>query len=98
MYPNEPSQAWIDNDAFASGPSGKSRGVAALLALFLGAFGIQYFYIGKPVAGIVSILVYWCTCGVLGIFFLIQAIMMFCMTNEDFERKFVTTTSSFPLL
>lgn len=35
------------NDVFSPGPSGKSRGVAALLAIFLGSLGIQYFYRGK---------------------------------------------------
>ena len=44
-YP-QPSQAWLNNDAFASSPNGKMRGVAALLAIFLGSIGIQYFYLG----------------------------------------------------
>ncbi len=30
------------NDVFSPGPSGKSRGVAALLAIFLGSLGIQF--------------------------------------------------------
>lgn len=95
---NDPAlQGWYNNDAFASGPNGKSRGVAALLALFLGSFGVQYFYVGKPIAGIIMILLVWCTCGIGGILCTIQAIMLFVMNNQDFERKFVTSTSTFPL-
>ena len=39
-------QPYRSNDVFAEGPSGKSRGIAALLAIFLGAFGIHY--LAKP--------------------------------------------------
>lgn len=35
------------NNLFDCGPEGKSRGVTALLAIFLGGLGIQYFYLGK---------------------------------------------------
>lgn len=38
------------DSVFSPGPSGKSRGVAALLAIFLGSLGIQYFYLGKNTA------------------------------------------------
>lgn len=92
-----PNNAWAANDAFADGPEGKSRGIAALLALLLGGLGIHYFYLGKPVGGIVYILLTIISCGCLGaILGLIQAILMFCMTNEEFRRRYVTTTSSFP--
>lgn len=102
----QPSQQWLNNDAFASGPYGKSRGVAALLALFLGYLGVHYFYCGKAGAGVTFLLVNLIlgplTCGIFtsifAIFTLIQAILMFCMTNEDFERKYVgPESSSFPL-
>ena len=33
-----------NGDIFTPGPSGKSRGVAGLLAIFLGGFGIQSDY------------------------------------------------------
>ena len=91
------NNSFYNNDPFATGPSGKSRGVCALLALFLGTLGIQYFYLGKTTAGIISIILSLCSCGIFSIFVLIQGILMFCMTNEEFERKYVYTTSSFPL-
>ncbi|MDE7237726.1 MAG: TM2 domain-containing protein, partial [Paramuribaculum sp.] len=44
-----------NGSAFDAGPSGRSRGVAGLLAIFLGSLGIQYFYLGKTQAGIIAI-------------------------------------------
>ena len=42
----------------ASGP-GKSRAVAAFLALFLGWIGIHRFYLGNTVLGIIYLLFFW---------------------------------------
>lgn len=50
--PNPPQA----NDVFATDRYGKSRGVCALLAIFLGGFGIQYFYLGKTTAGIIALI------------------------------------------
>lgn len=87
-----------DNNAFSSsGPEGKSRGVAALLAILLGYLGAQYFYLGKFSAGIIVILLGFCTCGLWQLISTIQGIMMLCMTNEEFERKYVQTPATFPL-
>jgi len=86
------------NNAFDScGPEGKSRGVAALLAILLGSIGVQYFYLGKIGGGIITILLTAVTCGIWQIVTLIQGILMFCMTNSEFRRKYVLTTSTFPL-
>lgn len=86
---------------FENGPSGKSRGVAALLAIFLGCLGIHYFYLGKNTAGIVFLLVTICSCGtigtIIGLITLIQGIIMLTMTQDDFEKKYVDSLSSFPL-
>lgn len=88
----------MTDDPFAPcGPEGKTRGVAALFAILLGALGIQYFYLGKTTAGILSILLTLVTCGLWEIVPLIQGILMFTMTNEQFRQKYVTTQSSFPL-
>lgn len=95
--PGMPSQQWLANDAFASGPGGKSRGVAALLAILLGGLGIQYFYCGKVAAGIITIVLSLVTCGIWNILTLVQGIMMFCMTNREFETKYVDNSATFPL-
>lgn len=95
QYP--PYNAWEANDAFAEGPHGKSRGIAGILAILLGGFGIHYFYLGKTTGGIVFLLLTLFTCGtVSSLLALIQGIMMLCMSNQEFERRYVTTPSSIP--
>ncbi len=88
---------------FDNGASGKSRGVAALFAFFLGSLGVQYFYVGKTGAGILTLcstLFLWWTFIVplaIGILCLIQTIMFLTMSQEDFERKMIYSTSFMPL-
>ena len=82
---------------FDEGPSGKSRGVAALLVFFLGGFGAHYFYLGKAAGGIICFLLTMVTCGFWGVILLIQTFLFLTMSQEDFERKFVYSTSTFPL-
>lgn len=86
-----------DNAFSASGPEGKSRGVAALLAILLGGLGVHYFYLGKVGAGLLTILLTIVTCSLWDIIILIQGILMFCMTNEEFERKYVQNPALFPI-
>ena len=93
-----PIDSYPSDNAFDScGPEGKSRGVAALLAILLGGLGVQYFYLNKVGAGLITIGLTLITCGLWEIVTLIQGILMFCMTNAQFRTKYVTTTSSFPL-
>lgn len=87
----------MHNDPFAECPEGKSRGVAGLLAILLGSLGIHYFYLGKTTAGILTILLSLVTCGIFATLMFIQGILLFCMNNEDFRRKYVLSPSSFPL-
>lgn len=86
-------------NVFDPGPSGKSRGVTALLALLLGWLGIHYFYVGKTVPGVVFILVSVVTCGSLtAIASLVQGVLLLTSTTEeDFENKWVNPMNSFPL-
>ncbi len=88
---------------FDNGPSGKSRGVAALLALFLGGFGVHMFYVGKTGAGVLFLL-----CSLIGwllifppflvaVVSLIQAIMLFTMSQDDFEAKYIKSNSFLPV-
>lgn len=82
---------------FDAGPSGKSRGVAALLAILLGGLGIHYFYLNKPMAGVIMIVITFVLCGIPALLAVIQGVMMLSMTQQDFENKYVYTTNSFPL-
>ena len=95
-------QAASDFDSvFANGQSGRSRGVAAILALFFGAIGLHYFYIGKTNAGILFLAASILTCGGLGlvaqIIAFVQGILFLTSTQEEFERKWVYAPESVPL-
>lgn len=92
-----PNDYYSRNNAFDEGPYGKSRGVTALLALFFGGLGVQYFYLGKVGAGIITLILTLVTCSLWQVIAFIQGILLFCMNNAEFERKFVTTNSSFPI-
>lgn len=67
-------------------PNGKNKTIAALLAFFLGAFGIQFFYLGKALPGILSVL--FCWTGIPSLIGLIHAILLFLSSEEDFVRKY----------
>ena len=86
------------DNPFNTLPSGKSRGICALLAIFLGTFGVQYFYVGKTGAGIISLVLGLCSCGIWSTICIIQGILMFVMTNEQFEQKYVFSRSFMPIL
>ena len=89
------------DSVFNNGPSGKSRGVAGLLALFLGSVGLHYFYLNKTNAGILFLVATFLSCGILGILTqiisIIQGVLFFTSTQEEFEQKWVNTPSNFPL-
>lgn len=85
---------------FDDGPSGKNRGVAGILAILLGSFGVHFFYLGKNTAGIICLLLTLFSCGVAGallyIMGLIQGILMLTMSEEEFENRYIYTLSTFP--
>lgn len=73
--PQYNSRPYDCNNPFdSSGPQGKSRGIAALLAIFLGGFGVHYFYLGKVGAGVITILLTLLTCSVWSVVTFIQGI------------------------
>lgn len=92
-YGPQPQQPGV----FDVGSSGKSRGVAGLLAILLGSLGIHYFYSGKVGGGFICIGLTIITCGCWSIISLIQGIMLLTMTQEEYERKWVNSLSTFPL-
>lgn len=56
----------------------KSKLVAGLLGIFLGAYGIHNFYLGNTKKGIIQIIVSLVTCGVGGLWGFIEGIMILC--------------------
>ena len=78
-------------------PYEKDKIVAGLLAIFLGGLGIHYFYMGKTVAGILSIVFTLVSCGIWQVVMFIQGVLMLTMTDEAFRGKYVGNDSTFPL-
>lgn len=64
----------------------KIRIVAALLAFFLGGFGIHKFYLGRIGWGIVYLLFCWTF--IPSIVAFIEFIIYLCTSDEDFARKY----------
>jgi TM2 domain-containing membrane protein YozV len=67
---------------------GKTKVVAGILALLLGAFGVHHFYLGSVVSGIITILAVFGTCGLGGVLPLIEGIMLLVMSDQDFDAKY----------
>lgn len=64
----------------------KSKMVAGLLGLFLGAYGIHNFYLGNTKKGIIQIVVTIVTCGIGGLWGFIEGIMILCgKVTTDFN-------------
>lgn len=71
--------------------------LCGILAIVIGGLGVQYFVLGRVGAGFLTILLTLITCGLWEILMLIQGIMMLCMSDEDFKRKYIDSTSALPL-
>lgn len=77
--------------------SDKDKTVAGILAILIGGLGIQYFYCGKVAGGLITILLSAVTCGLWSVLMLVQGILMLTMTQAEFDRKYVYSTSTLPL-
>ncbi|MBX3158894.1 MAG: TM2 domain-containing protein [Deltaproteobacteria bacterium] len=67
-------------------PSSKSKIAAALLAFFLGGFGIHKFYLGRMAAGVLYFLFCWTLIPSVIAFF--EFIILLSMSDEQFDRRF----------
>lgn len=77
--------------------SKKDKTTAGILALLLGGLGVQYFYLGKVGAGLITILLSIVTCGIWEVLTFVQGILMLTMSQEQFDRKYVFTDKFLPL-
>lgn len=66
--------------------SGRSRIVAALLAFFLGGFGIHRFYLGRGGSGILYLIFFWTFIPAILAFF--EFIRLLLMSEDEFARKY----------
>lgn len=80
-----------------TGQENSRRIVCGVLAIVIGGLGLQYFIIGKTTAGLLTILLTLVTCGLWELITLIQGILMLCMSDAEFQRKYVNSPSTFPV-
>lgn len=74
-------------DPYGNPVSDKSKMAAGLLQIFLGGFGVGRFYLGYTSIGIAQIAVTWLTCGIGGIWPLIDGIMMLTGSVPDAQGR-----------
>ncbi|MDE5739555.1 MAG: NINE protein [Bacteroidaceae bacterium] len=76
----------------------KSKTTAGLLAIFLGEFGIHWFYLGKSGMGIAYLLLFLVFCWtffvplIVAIVTLIEGIVFLTMNEEKFNMQYNTAT------
>lgn len=64
----------------------KNKYIAALLAIFLGLFGVHKFYLGQKTAGIVYLIFFWT--GIPEILGIIEGVIYLFTSEENFNRKY----------
>ncbi len=65
---------------------GRDRMTAALLAIFLGTFGVHKFYLGRGGQGVIYLLFFWTF--IPGLIGFIEGIIYLTMSDVDFNRKY----------
>jgi TM2 domain-containing membrane protein YozV len=74
-------------DAYGRPLSDKSKIVAGILGILLGSFGVGRFYLGYNQIGVLQLVVSVLTCGVGGIWGLIDGIMILMGNVPDAEGR-----------
>lgn len=83
--------------AAANAETNSKKTLCGIMAILFGCLGIQYFVMGKTAGGFITILLSLITCGLWQVVTLIQGILMLCMTDDDFKRKYIDSSSTLPL-
>jgi TM2 domain-containing membrane protein YozV len=90
VYPPAPvpPPGWTNQvDAYGRPLSDKSKLTAGLLGIFLGSFGVGRFYLGYTGLGIAQIAATWLTCGLGGIWPLIDSVMILVGKVPDAQGR-----------
>ncbi|MCE3026860.1 TM2 domain-containing protein [Salinicola sp. DM10] len=66
--------------------SGRSKWSAAILAFFLGGFGVHRFYLGQPIVGLIYLLFCWTLVPALIAFF--EFIYFLVISEEKFDLQY----------
>ena len=66
--------------------SSKSKMTAALLAIFLGSFGLHKFYLGQVTWGLLYLFLFWSSISMILGF--IEGIYYLTMSDKDFAAKY----------
>lgn len=73
--------------AYGGALSDRSKLTAGLLGLFFGSLGVGRFYLGYTGVGVAQIAVTWLTCGIGGLWPLIDAIMILTGKVPDAQGR-----------
>lgn len=74
----------------------KNKTTAGVLALFLGGIGAHKFYLGKPGQGIAYALLCWTF--IPAAVSLVEAILLFSMSDEAFAQKYASETDQYSIV
>lgn len=74
------------NSLGGTAPNGKSKIAAALLAVFLGGFGVHKFYLGQIGLGFIYLLFFWTA--IPAIIAFVEFIILLTMSDEAFNNKY----------
>jgi TM2 domain-containing membrane protein YozV len=89
-YGQAPINIVVQNNAGGAGGlvrvGNKSRMTAALLAIFIGCFGIHKFYLGRTGLGILYLV--FSVTAIPGIIGFIEGILLLMMSDHDFDLKY----------
>jgi TM2 domain-containing membrane protein YozV len=69
-------------------PMASKKVTAGLLALFLGGLGIHKFYLGYNRAGLIQLVLFFCTCGATKLLGFIEAIIYLTKSDDEFIRTY----------
>ena len=92
-YPQQPVNVVVQNNLLPvpTGPNGMARlhdrnkFVAAILAMFVGAFGVHKFYLGHIAAGVMYLMFFWT--GIPSIIAFIEGLVYLTKSEETFDRE-----------